>query len=123
MLDFIGKWKDKITGYIDMRLQLIKLDIAGRVSNVLSYTIFIILCIVFLLPFLLFSGMGLAELISDLVQSRAGGFAITSGIYLLIMLLLLVFRKRIINAFAGMFIGVMTDGDDETPGEPNQHKQ
>lgn len=123
MLDFIGKWKDKITGYIDMRLQLIKLDIAGRVSNVLSYTIFIILCIVFLLPFLLFSGMGLAELISDLVQSRAGGFAITSGIYLLIMLLLLVFRKRIINAFAGMFIGVMTDGDDETPGESNQHKQ
>ncbi len=123
MLDFIGKWKDKITGYIDMRLQLIKLDIAGRVSNVLSYTIFIILCIVFLLPFLLFSGMGLAELMSDLVQSRAGGFAITSGIYLLIMLLLLVFRKRIINAFAGMFIGVMTDGDDETPGESNQHKQ
>lgn len=123
MLDFIGKWKDKITGYIDMRLQLIKLDIAGRVSNVLSYTIFIILCVVFLLPFLLFSGMGLAELMSDLVQSRAGGFAITSGIYLLIMLLLLVFRKRIINAFAGMFIGVMTDGDDETPGESNQHKQ
>ena len=80
MLDFIGKWKDKITDYIDTRIQVVKLEFVERASQVLSNFIFTIICVLLIMPILLFAGMGLAELFAEMVDSRAGGYLIVAGI-------------------------------------------
>lgn len=113
LLDFAGKWKDKITGYVDMRLQLVKLNIVEQVSKVLSYFIFTIACLVFLMPVLLFSGMGIAEYFASVLDSTAAGYGLTTAIYLLMLLILFLLRKKVINAFTSLFISVMTEDTDE----------
>lgn len=117
MLDFIGKWKDKIADYVDARVQLVKLEFVERTSQVLSFFTFTIICVLLLMPILLFAGMGVAEFIADLIDSRAGGYLIMAGIYLVMLLILYAGRKSLIKKFQGLFIGVMTDNNDEDEEE------
>ena len=113
MLDFIGKWRDKIADSIDAHVQVVKLELVERVSKVLSFFTFVIFCLLLLLPILLFLGMGLAEFCAELVGSRAGGYLLLTGIYTLLLVLLYAFRKPFIRKFTDMFIRQMTDNDDE----------
>lgn len=118
MLGFIGKWKDKLADYVDMRVRLVKLDFIERTSQVLSFFTFTIVCFLLVLPILLFMGIGVAEFFADLVGSRGGGYLIITGLYLLALGILFMYRKRFIKKFTGLFIRVMTD--DEEPGEDEQ---
>jgi hypothetical protein len=115
MLEFIGKWRDKIADYIDARVQVVKLELVERVSKVLSFFTFVIFCLLLLLPVLLFLGMSAAEFCAELVGSRGGGYLLLTGIYASLLLLLYVFRKQFIKKFTDMFIQQMTDGDDDRP--------
>lgn len=112
MLDFVGKWRDKIAEYIDTRIQLVKLELVERVSKVLSFFIFIIACFLLVLPMLLFMSMATAEFFADVMGSRSGGYFLITGIYLLLMIVLYIFRKPFIRKFTDLFIKVMTDNDD-----------
>lgn len=120
MLDFIGKWKDKIADYVDTRVQLVKLEVVERVSQVLSFFTFTIICVLLLMPILLFAGMGGAEFIADAIDSRGGGYLIMAGIYLVLLLILYAGRKFFIKKFEGLFIGVMTDNNDDDEEETSK---
>jgi hypothetical protein len=113
MLEFIGKWKDKVTDYIDVRVQLVKLEIVERTSHILSYIMYAIIITLFMAPVLLFTGMGLAELFAEIFDSRVGGYFLVAGVYLLILLILYANRKSIIAKFIGLFISVMTHDEEE----------
>lgn len=113
MLSFIGKWKDKLTDYIDMRVRIMKLDLIERTSKVLSFFTFTIVCFLLVLPILLFMGIGVAEFFADLVGSRGGGYLIITGIYMLMLGALFMMRKQVIRKFTDLFIKVMTDNQDE----------
>ncbi|RYG05989.1 MAG: hypothetical protein EOO07_29495, partial [Chitinophagaceae bacterium] len=112
-MSFIGKWKDKIAHYIDVRLSLAKLSVIQTASNVLSYLIYVFISLFLTIAILIFLGIGLGEWLSDLVDSRAGGYFMTAGIFILLMVLLVVLRTTIVNAFSGTFIRIMTEGDEE----------
>lgn len=112
-MNFIGKFKDKIAHYINARLDLIKLDFIQRTSGILSYLIFTFICLLFTLCLFIFVGLGLGEYFSALVDSRAGGYFITAGIYLLLFLIMILFRAAIFRIFSGIFIRALTDDDDE----------
>lgn len=124
MLEFVGKWKDKIMDYVDVRLRVVKLDFIERTSQVLSFFTFTIVCFLLVLPILLFTGIGAAEFAADLVGSRGGGYLIITGIYLLMLGLLFMYRKQFLKKFTGLFIKVMTDHDeeDEEKDEPAKVK-
>ncbi len=113
MLGFISKWKDKLADYVDMRVRLVKLDFIERTSQVLSFFTFTIVCFLLVLPILLFMGIGVAEFFANLVGSRGGGYLIITGIYMLMLGLLFIYRKKFINKFTGLFIRVMTENEDE----------
>ncbi|MBS1773282.1 MAG: hypothetical protein JST82_10490 [Bacteroidetes bacterium] len=116
VLDFLGKWRDKVADYIDTRIRIVKLDITERIARVLSFFTFTILILLLLMPAFLFTGMGLAELFSDLLGSRTGGYFVMAGVYTLALLILYACRKTLIRKFTGLFIGVLTDsgeGDEE----------
>lgn len=123
MLGFIGKWKDKLVDYVDMRVRLVKLDFIERTSQVLSFFTFTIVCFLLVLPILLFMGIGVAEYLADLVGSRGGGYLIITGLYLLALGLLFIYRKLFIKKFTGLFIRVMTDDeDDDEDNRPAEKK-
>lgn len=113
MMNFVEKWKNKITQHVETRVDLFKLDFIERTSGILSYFIFIIICLLLALCILLFLGTGLGEFFSNLTASRTYGFFITAGIYTLFFVLLALSRKLIVRAFIGMFINIMTHDDDD----------
>lgn len=112
-MDFINKWKDKIAHYIDVRVQLVKLSLIERTSSVLSYFIFVFICLFISVSVLIFLGIVIGELFSDILDSRPLGYLVTTGIYLLFLLLMVGLRKSIVGAFSSIFIRMLTAADDD----------
>ncbi len=120
MLGFITKWIDKIAHYIEMRFRLIKLDLIQSVSGILSYFLFSFIVLFVVLALLIFLGMGMSEYFAEVLDSRAGGYFMTTGIYLLLLLLLVACRKAIANKLGGIFVGILTKSDDDDDDEKNR---
>jgi len=116
-MSFIGKWKDRIAHYIDLRLSLIKLGFVERTAGILSYLIYVFISLFLTIAILIFLGIGLGEWFATLVDSKAGGFLMTAGVFLLLMILLILLRAAIIRSFSGIFIRIMTEMDDEDEKE------
>ncbi len=112
-MGIFGQIKEKILGYIDVQLKLIKLNFIAKTSNVLSYIIFMSICLFIGFCILIFTGMGLAEVFIDAGLARFLAYFSVLGVYLLILFLFLAFRKRIISFFANGFIKAMTEDDNK----------
>lgn len=123
-MSFFGTWKEKITHYIDIRINLMKLGFIERTSNILSYLIFVFISLFLTLSVLIFVGIGIGEFFSSLLDSRTAGFFITAGFYILLLGLMMLIRVPIIKMFAGIFIRIMTapDPDEETAEEKLKEK-
>jgi len=122
MIGFITKWIDKIAHYIEMRFRLLKLDLVQSVSGILSYFLFCIIALFVLLALFIFLGMGMSEYFAGVVDSRAGGYFMTTAVYLLLLILLYALRKPIANKFSGIFIGILTDNGDDDDEEETKTK-
>jgi hypothetical protein len=68
-----------------------------------------VLAAVFGLLFMLFAFVGVAFLIGDLIESRAGGFLIMAGLFLLILVALIVAKKSIVSGLRNMIIRKIYD--------------
>lgn len=112
-MSFIDKWKDKITEYVDVRFQLIKLSIIERTSHVLGYLVYTFVALSLVLPILIFLGIGLSEVFTSLFDSRIAGYFCTVGVYVVILLILIAVRKSIISKLTGIFISKLTEIEDE----------
>jgi hypothetical protein len=122
MLDKIDKWKNKITHYIDLRTQLIKLGLIDRASGVLSYFIFTIISLFIVLAVFIFLGMGTAEYFAAVLGSYAAGYFITAGIYIVLLVILVALRKKIIDMFSSQFIAILTETDHDKTEEEEERE-
>jgi hypothetical protein len=122
MFDSISKWKDKITHYIDLRIQLIKLGLIDRASSVLSYFIFTIVSLFIVLGIFIFLGMGIAEFFAAQLHSYAQGYFLTAGIYILLLIVFVAFRKKIIDIFSSQFISILTENDQDKSEEEEERE-
>ena len=122
-MNFINKWKDTIAHYVDVRIQLAKLTVIERTSNVLSYLIFVFICLFLAVTILIFLGISLGELFTTMTDSRALGYLLTTGVYILLVVLLFLLRKPIVEAFAGVFVRMLTSSDDDDEEEQNRNNQ
>lgn len=85
---------DKLTGYLESRVEIIKFEIKEDLVGLLSRIVvasLISVCLVFAL--LLFS-LGLANYLGSMVGPTQG-LAIVGGFYILVLLALLIFHKEI----------------------------
>jgi hypothetical protein len=123
-MSFISKWKDKIAHYIEVRLNLFKLGLIERISNILSYLIFVFIGLFLSVSVLIFIGIGIGEYFSSVLDSRAGGFFITAGFYVLLLIIMFLLRVSITSAFSAVFIRIMTatepDEDEKKPEPVNR---
>jgi hypothetical protein len=91
--------KDHVTDFLETYVQLISIKLAQRVINLASTVInFTILAYLFFL-FLFFIGFGLAWWVGGVVNSRAGGFFIVAGFFLLCIIFLMTIGKKTVIPF------------------------
>ncbi len=99
--------KDKVTQYINIRFEELRLEVFERIVNVLGIVIFAITSLLFLSLSFIFLGFSLASYLGKLMNSLPLGYLSTFGIFFLIGILLLAFSKPIIKFFAGRMIVIM----------------
>lgn len=122
-MNIFGKWKDKATRYVDVRFQLMKLGFIERTSHVLGNVMMGFILLFLFFTMLIFMGMGIMKAISIWLDSEVAGSFATAGIFLLFILLFIGLRKKVLVAFAGFFIGVMTAGDDDNDEEDEKENE
>jgi uncharacterized membrane protein YqjE len=85
---------ENLTGYVESRIELTKIEIREEIAKALSKAaLYILMGTVFIL-FVVFISVSLAHLIGKSIGAF-GGFAVVAGFYLLLGLLLYAFRDAI----------------------------
>lgn len=104
----ISSIKDKVTQYLQLKFELIRLEVIERLVNVMGYFAFIIIAIFlfFFLSFFVF--MGVAAWLGTMLNSPALGYFATAGIILVVVVLIVMCSKPIIRFFAGRMVSMLT---------------
>jgi len=94
---------DNLSGYVEARVGLIKVEIREEVSGILSRGLMIM--IFFLVGFMccLFLSIGLANYLNTRLESEFAGYMIIALFFGLLLCLLLVFRKSFFKMIGKQF--------------------
>jgi hypothetical protein len=93
-----------VGGFLETYYQLLTVRLAKTVVDVTSSLINSIILALLGFLFLSFVSLGLAWWLGNVFDNRAGGFFITAGIYLVVIVLLIVMRKKLIFPFLRNFL-------------------
>jgi len=88
ILDHAGELLETYYQYVSVALAQKTINLASSVIH--SFTVAILAVIVFS-----FLGLGVAWWLGEIMNNHAGGFFIVAGVYLLIMILLVLARKKL----------------------------
>lgn len=83
-----------LTGYVESRVELLKYEIKQDVAKAASKIALILVLAGFVTLFVFFLSVTIALLLSE-YWGMVGGFGAVTGFYLLIVLLLVIFRKDV----------------------------
>lgn len=95
---------ETIKEYTSKRIDLLKIEATEKSSisaGVIAYLVILLVAFGF---FIILFNFGLAFLIGKALNDYSLGFLIIAGFYLLIMILVVVFKKKIVNMVADKVI-------------------
>ncbi len=95
---------DNVSGYVEARLDLYKLEIREDIARVLAKAMIYVTLGFFGFLLLIFFSVGLAHFLNHYFTETYAGFWIVGGIYGLVFLILLLFRKSIDRNFEERFM-------------------
>ncbi len=98
---------ETIKEYASKRIDLLKIEATEKSSlsaGIITY--FVIMLVAFGFFIILFN-FGIAFLIGEALGNQSYGFLIVAGFYLLIMILVMVFKKKIVNSVADQVINFL----------------
>lgn len=104
---FLGSIRQEIEGYIDAKINLFKLeatDKAARIAGALSVVALVSL-VLFLI--LLFTSLMAGYYFAQLLGSEFLGFAMVAGFYMVALIFILVFRKRLATFIANKVVAMI----------------
>lgn len=111
---FFRENKQLAKDYIDARLEIFRLGLIRILSKSAGYLIWVILSLFLFFLFLIFAGLVLGFWMSSLTGSYVAGFGITTGILLLVIVLLALFRRQLfVNPIIRMVINLAAPANDE----------
>src|SRR5689334_23615913 len=87
---------DHVEDFATTFYKLTVVKLTQKVTNVASNLLPVLSIAFFGFIIVLFGGIALAYWVGDLVGSRAGGFLITVGFFLLVLLIIAAIRKKIV---------------------------
>ncbi len=107
--------------YINNRITLAKYDLVDSLSSMLAGGIYILILAVFGLFLLLLGSLAVGFLLGNYIDNVGLGFLIVTGIYLFVMILCLLFRKKVKLLLTNIAIAnameAMSNQDDEDDDE------
>jgi len=87
---------DHVGDLADTFYKLTVVKITQKVTTVASNLLLVLSIAFFGFLIVLFGGVALAFWLGDLVGSRAGGFLITAGFFLIVLLIIAAIRKKVV---------------------------
>lgn len=101
---------DDLKSYIETRFQLIMLDLTENGLKVGSKIFFVALVVMIMTLLFILINFATAYFLGDLMGKVYLGFIVLSGFYLIIAILMLVFRRKLIKRILELFAdGVFSD--------------
>ncbi len=88
-----------ITGYIETRIELMKVEIREDVSKAIARGLVSIALILIGFMFLVFFSVGLAHFINGFFDKPYAGYWSVAGLYALLFVVLVIFKKNIYHYF------------------------
>ncbi len=114
--DYISGSKDLLGDYVDARWKLMRLGAAAKAAN--SLGVFLGLLVAAMLGFftVMFLGLLLAYWISESSGSLTLGFAVSALLFLLLLILVVIFRRPLIQRpLANALIRELAEEIEEDP--------
>lgn len=84
---------DKISSYLEARLELFKLEAKEEVSHIIAKALLMLVIAGAFTFFLLFASVAASIYIGEYLDSYFYGFMIVGGVYIVIMLLIIMLRS------------------------------
>ena len=98
---------ENISGYVEKRLELYKLEITEDLVKVLSKVLNYCLVAILGIFCLMFFSIGLAHFLNRFFADATAGYWIVAGIYTLALLIFVLFRKSIDRNFENHFLNMI----------------
>ena len=92
---FFSENKKLVTDYIETRMSLVRLQSVRMLSKSGGTLIWAVIAILFVFIILIFTGLVLGFWFSDLTGSYIKGFALATLVFVLLFILITVFRKTL----------------------------
>ncbi|MBV7528727.1 hypothetical protein [Chitinophaga sp. sic0106] len=100
--------------YLETRLDLLKLQAAGKLSKALGLFFSVLMAFLLFFFVIVFLGMLVAFWIGEKTGSFTIGFTCASGIFILLFIAIIVFRKQLIERpLSKLLINVLIDEIDD----------
>lgn len=112
--------KEKVTQYVHLKFELIRLEVIERLVNVMGYFAFIMIAIFLFFTFGFFILLGIAEYLKALFHNPVWGYLATALIILIIAFIVIGFSKKIIRFFAGKLAVMLTKNYHEEEEEKEE---
>jgi uncharacterized membrane protein YqjE len=94
---------ENLSGYVESRVELVKLEIREDVARLLSKSIVYAALMLFAFLFLIFFSIGLAQYINTFFEASFAGYWIIALIYAITFFVFLLFRKSMLKNFEKHF--------------------
>jgi|SRR6185503_15530965 len=94
--DKVDELSSHVKDYLGTLYELTALKLVQQLVNVAAFAANSFLVIIFSILILLLGGIGLGWWLGDVMNSRAGGFLVVAGFYLICLVCLMTFMKKII---------------------------
>lgn len=89
---------DHLSGYVEAKVALVKLEVREEVAHVVSKGIITLLVSLFGLLFLLFLSLALARYLNTIFADDYTGYLVVGGFFGVVFLMLILFRKNILHS-------------------------
>jgi len=123
-MSVFGEIKDRISRYIDVNVDLVKVNLIGRTAVLVSYLIFSLIALLIVFCIALFMGLGLTSALMETGMSTVAAYFVTMAIYLVLLIVVILLRKPISRFFADSLVEVLTtyEGDDDNDSNSQNTK-
>jgi len=116
--NFFEESKERVQEYVKDRILLLKLEAVEKISRLTATIVSGLLITIFSFFIILFVSIMVGYLIGEALHHTYWGFAIVAGIYVFLLVLIVIFRKNlierpIINAVIDVFFEKKKHNDNQ----------
>lgn len=102
--NLLGSLIDIATDYGETSIELVKLKVLDKTTDIVSSLIPLFIVVVFILSFLLFLNLGIAFWLGDIIGKTVYGFLVVAGFYIIAAIFLRLFLYKWIKKLVGDYL-------------------